>query len=37
MNKYYYIINLFDSIDRLFLNTYSTPAYFLSKISFVII
>lgn len=36
MNKYYYIINLFDSIDRLFLNTYSTPAYFLAIISFVI-
>lgn len=36
MNKYYYIINLFDSIDRLFLFTYCSTAYYLAIISFIL-
>ncbi len=36
MNKYYYIINLFDSIDRLLLFTYCSTAYYLAIISFIL-
>ena len=36
MNKYYYIINLFDSIDRLFLFTYYSTAYYFAIIGFIL-
>ena len=36
MNKYYYIINLFDSIDRLFLFTYWSTAYYFAIIGFIL-
>ena len=37
MNKYYYIINLFNQIDELFLPTYCKTAYSLFATAFIIV